>query len=90
MPGQPTLVLDVAHNPHSVAALAQNLDQMGFFPRTFAVFGAMRDKDLGAILARMLPLVDDWQFTDLPMPRAASADELADALAARSAGGAGA
>ena len=56
--GQPTLVLDVAHNPHSVAALAQNLDQMGFHPRTHAVFGAMRDKDLAAILARMAPLVD--------------------------------
>ena len=30
VPGQPTLVLDVAHNPHAVAALAQNLDRMGF------------------------------------------------------------
>jgi dihydrofolate synthase/folylpolyglutamate synthase len=29
VPGQPTLVLDVAHNPHAVATLAQNLDQMG-------------------------------------------------------------
>ena len=35
IPGQPALVLDVAHNPHSVAALALNLDQMGFFKRTF-------------------------------------------------------
>ncbi|MGE0674549.1 MAG: bifunctional tetrahydrofolate synthase/dihydrofolate synthase [Methylibium sp.] len=75
--GQPTLVLDVAHNPHSVAALAQNLDQMGFHPRTRAVFGAMRDKDLPAILTRMAPLVDDWHFTDLPIPRAARAEELA-------------
>ncbi len=32
VPGQPTLVLDVAHNPHSVAALAENLDAMGFYP----------------------------------------------------------
>jgi dihydrofolate synthase / folylpolyglutamate synthase len=75
--GQPTLVLDVAHNPHSVAALAQNLDQMGFYPRTHAVFGAMRDKDLATIIARMAPLVDQWRFTDLPLPRAASAEELA-------------
>ena len=74
--GQPTLVLDVAHNPHAVAALAQNLDQMGFFPRTHAVFGTMRDKDINAILARMAPLVDHWHFTDLPTPRAARADEL--------------
>jgi len=74
--GQPTLVLDVAHNPHAVAALAQNLDQMGFFPRTHAVFGAMADKDLAAILARMAPLVDHWHFSDLPLPRAARGDSL--------------
>ena len=80
--GQPTLVLDVAHNPHSVAALAQNLDQMGFHPRTHAVFGAMRDKDVAAIIARMVPLVDSWHFTDLPLPRAARAQELAGIHAA--------
>jgi len=74
--GQPTLVLDVAHNPHAVAALAQNLDQMGYFPRTHAVFGVMRDKDIDAILTRMAPFVDHWHFTDLPTPRAALADEL--------------
>ncbi len=77
LPGEPTLVLDVAHNPHAVAALAVNLDQMGFFPRTHAVFGAMRDKDVEAILRRLMPLVDAWHFTDLPSPRAATADELA-------------
>jgi dihydrofolate synthase/folylpolyglutamate synthase len=81
VPGQPTLVLDVAHNPHSIAALAQNLDQMGFFPRTHAVFGAMRDKALAEILEKMAPLVDAWHFTDLPTPRAARADELAAVLA---------
>ena len=78
--GQPTLVLDVAHNPHAVATLAQNLDQMGFFPRTHAVFGVMADKDIAAILARMAPLVDHWHFADLPMPRAAHATDLAEAL----------
>jgi hypothetical protein len=42
-------------------------------PRTHAVFGAMRDKDLAAMLARMQPLVDHWYFCDLPTPRAAHA-----------------
>jgi len=73
VPGQPAIVLDVAHNPHAVAALALNLDQMGFFPRTHAVFGAMRDKDIDAMLTRMAPLVDHWHFTDLPTARAANA-----------------
>ena len=72
VPGQPALVLDVAHNPHSVAALALNLDAMGFYPTTHAVFGAMADKDLTPMLQRMDPLVDRWYFADLPTPRAAS------------------
>ena len=76
VPGQPTLVLDVAHNPHAVAALAQNLDRMGFHPLTHAVFGAMHDKDLSAIIQRMAPLVDSWCFTDLPTARAATAVQL--------------
>ena len=76
VPGQPTLVLDVAHNPHSVAALTANLDAMGFYPTTHAIFGAMGDKDLAPMLAKIGPLVDRWYFTDLPTPRAASAQQL--------------
>ena len=76
VPGQPTLVLDVAHNPHAVAALAANLDAMGFFPATHAVFGAMADKDIAGILKRMAPLVEHWYFCDLPGARAASAADL--------------
>ncbi|MDP2022578.1 MAG: bifunctional tetrahydrofolate synthase/dihydrofolate synthase [Hydrogenophaga sp.] len=80
VPGTPTLVLDVAHNPHSVAALAENLDAMGYYPTTHAVFGAMADKDLGAMLERIAPLIDRWHVTDLPLPRASSADALAQLL----------
>jgi dihydrofolate synthase / folylpolyglutamate synthase len=76
VPGEPALVLDVAHNPHSVAALAANLDAMGFYPTTHAVFGAMADKDLAAMWPKVAPMVDKWYFTDLPTARAASALEL--------------
>ena len=76
VPGQPTLVLDVAHNPHAVAALAANLDAMGFYPTTHAVFGAMADKDLLPMLARIGPLIDRWCFTDMPTSRAATATHL--------------
>jgi dihydrofolate synthase / folylpolyglutamate synthase len=81
VPGQPALVLDVAHNPQAVAALALNLDAMGFFPRTHAVFGVMADKDVSGIVARMAPLVDVWHCCSLPNPRAAPAAELALAVA---------
>ncbi|MBS7806556.1 bifunctional tetrahydrofolate synthase/dihydrofolate synthase [Variovorax sp. PCZ-1] len=76
VPGQPALVLDVAHNPHSVAALTANLDAMGFYPTTHAVFGAMADKDLTPMLLKLAPIVDRWYFTDLPTARAAKAFEL--------------
>ncbi|OYU31708.1 MAG: bifunctional tetrahydrofolate synthase/dihydrofolate synthase [Comamonadaceae bacterium PBBC2] len=76
IPGEPVLVLDVAHNPHSVAALAENLDAMGFYPTTHAVLGVMADKDLLPMLQRVNPLIDRWYFTDLPVPRAAKAADL--------------
>jgi dihydrofolate synthase / folylpolyglutamate synthase len=76
VPGQPALVLDVAHNPHSVAALTANLDAMGFYPTTHAVFGAMADKDLTPMLLKLASIVDRWYFTDLPTSRAAKASEL--------------
>jgi dihydrofolate synthase/folylpolyglutamate synthase len=82
VPGQPTLVLDVAHNPQASAVLALNLDQMGFFPCTHAVFGAMRDKDIDGLIGPMAPLVDRWYLTDLPLPRAAKAADLAAAVGA--------
>ena len=80
VPGRPTLVLDVAHNPQAVAALARNLDQMGFHPRTHAVFGAMRDKDLDGMLRHVAPLVDHWHLAALPLARAADPTELAAAV----------
>ncbi len=76
VPGQPTLVLDVAHNPHSVGALVANLDAMGFYPTTRLVFGAMADKDLDTMFARIAPLADRWYFCDLPLPRAEKAANL--------------
>ena len=83
IPGQPTLVLDVAHNPHSAAALAANLDAMGYYPTTHAIFGAMADKDLAPMLAKLSPIIDRWYFTDLPTARAATAHDLCSQWAAQ-------
>ncbi len=81
MPGRPTVVYDVAHNPQAASALAHSLDGMGFHPYTLAVFGAMRDKDIEGIVAPMLGRVDRWFLCGLPLPRAASATHLASVLA---------
>jgi dihydrofolate synthase/folylpolyglutamate synthase len=78
--GQPAIVLDVAHNPHAASTLARNLDQMGFYPRTHAVFGAMADKDLEGLLRPLVPLVDAWHLCALPTPRAASPTAIGEVL----------
>jgi len=80
LPGRPAVVLDVAHNPHAAATLAQNLDNMGFHAYTYAVFGSMLDKDIAGVISHMKAKVDHWCICDLPLPRAASADHLAQAL----------
>jgi dihydrofolate synthase/folylpolyglutamate synthase len=82
VPGQPVLVLDVAHNAQAAGALAASLDQMGFYPRTLAVFGVMADKDIAQVVAPLRPLIDAWFVTDLPIARAARADALVRALVA--------
>ncbi|MDI1260167.1 bifunctional tetrahydrofolate synthase/dihydrofolate synthase [Aquabacterium sp.] len=85
IPGQPTLILDVAHNPHAAATLAANLDQMGFSPQTHAVWGAMADKDLAGMVAKLTQVIDAWYCCELPTDRAASAAQLADVVRAISA-----
>jgi dihydrofolate synthase / folylpolyglutamate synthase len=80
LPGQPTIILDVAHNPHASAALAQNLENMAYHPYTIAVFGAMADKDIDGVLKPMMDKIDFWYFCDLPTARAASAESLARRL----------
>ncbi|MCD6672844.1 MAG: bifunctional tetrahydrofolate synthase/dihydrofolate synthase [Burkholderiaceae bacterium] len=82
LPGVPTVVLDVAHNPHAVAHLASNLDSMGKGGRNYAVFGVMRDKDVDAIIAAVKDRFDAWFVTDLPGTRAASAAWIAERLQA--------
>ncbi|GAA5235753.1 bifunctional tetrahydrofolate synthase/dihydrofolate synthase [Verticiella sediminum] len=81
VPGQPTQILDVAHNPHAAAVLAQNLDNMGFFPYTYAVFGMLADKDVDAVIAHLAGRIDHWVCVDLPGPRAMPAAELARRVA---------
>ncbi|MDM5178357.1 bifunctional tetrahydrofolate synthase/dihydrofolate synthase [Massilia sp. DJPM01] len=86
LPGRPTVILDVAHNPHAASALAQNLGNMGFHPYTYAVFGIMQDKDIDGVVAPMAPHVDHWCVANLPSPRSADPQTLAATLAALPAG----
>ncbi|HEY1610909.1 MAG TPA: bifunctional tetrahydrofolate synthase/dihydrofolate synthase [Paraburkholderia sp.] len=80
LPGKPSIVLDVGHNPHAAAVLAQNLGSMGYFPYTYAVFGSMRDKDIAGVIGQLKGEIDHWRVSTLPGPRGASAEQLETAL----------
>ena len=79
-PGEPQLLLDVAHNPQAARVLAAGLGAMPCAGETWAVFGILRDKDIAAVIAAMRGVVAHWLPCSLPGPRGASAAELAAAL----------
>jgi dihydrofolate synthase/folylpolyglutamate synthase len=80
LPGRPTVVLDVAHNPQAARVLADGLGSMAFHPTTWAVFGMLRDKDIAGVVHAMKHRVDRWLPATLDGPRAASAADLVNAL----------
>jgi dihydrofolate synthase/folylpolyglutamate synthase len=82
LPGQPAVVLDVAHNPQAARVLAANLGDMGFHRNTWAVFGMLGDKDIDGVIDALRERVTHWLPCTLEGRRAASADSLASRLRA--------
>lgn len=74
-------VLDVAHNPAAVEQLVETLQTQPIEGKTLALFSAMADKDIAAMLASVVPVVDAWFLAEQPdNPRAASASDIAGIL----------
>jgi len=80
LPGRPTVVLDVAHNPHAAQVLSAAARAMGYHAETRAVFGMLADKDIAGVVAAMKATVDQWYVATLPGPRGGSAAALAATL----------
>jgi len=81
LPGQPTVVLDVGHNPHAAAHLRESLDNMGFFPYTHCIFGMLADKDAVAVVNAFKDRVDHWHLVPLEGERGRSTEQLVQQLA---------
>ncbi|MGL5948471.1 MAG: bifunctional tetrahydrofolate synthase/dihydrofolate synthase [Aeromonas sp.] len=77
----PAVWLDVAHNPHSAAYLAQRLQALPGTGRRLAVVGMLKDKDIAGTLAAVAPLFSAWYLADLGGERGASCAQLAADLA---------
>ncbi|MNV06559.1 Bifunctional protein FolC [compost metagenome] len=77
----PRLILDVAHNPHAAAYLAERLKSLPKTGRVLAVIGMLHDKDIAGTLACMESVVDCWYCAPLEGPRGASAEQLMEHLA---------
>jgi len=82
LPGRPTVVLDVAHNPHAARALAAALGAMGFHPQTFAVFAMLADKDVHGVVEALRPRIDGWYVAGLPGARGGDPARMRDAVIA--------
>ena len=76
LPDGRELVLDAAHNPAGATALASYLHSLRG-PKPTLVFGAMRDKDVDAMLTVLLPAFGRMIVTRPSNPRAADPEELA-------------
>jgi dihydrofolate synthase/folylpolyglutamate synthase len=77
LPGQPAVILDVAHNPQAAEALAQTLGEHPCPGRTHAVFAMLRDKDAAGVVAELKDRVDRWYLAATSGPRGMDARTLA-------------
>ena len=74
---RPTVIVDAAHNPHGIAALADTLRESFAFDRTYGVVAVLADKDGEGILAGLSGIIDEVVITQTRSLRAADADALA-------------
>jgi dihydrofolate synthase / folylpolyglutamate synthase len=77
---RPLVVLDGAHNPDAMTALAQALPETFRWNRLHAVVGMFGDKDVESVVGILAPLVDAGYACASSSPRAAPADRVTVAM----------
>jgi dihydrofolate synthase/folylpolyglutamate synthase len=73
---QPTVVLDVAHNPASFRKLRETLEKSFDFKRLLLVFALHKDKDADGIAKEFAPIVDYVFLPAIDSPRIRPKEEL--------------
>ena len=72
----PTVIADVAHNPHAAESLAHNLASTPCAGKTLAVFGMLADKDIAGVIMATEAEIDSWYLADIHTARGAKAQDL--------------
>ena len=76
----PTIIVDVAHNPQAAQSLAHNLQKMPCTGKTLAVFAMLIDKDINGVVSAVKSQIDAWYLADIEALRGAKAFDLQVAL----------
>ncbi|MEW6132464.1 MAG: bifunctional tetrahydrofolate synthase/dihydrofolate synthase [Pseudomonadota bacterium] len=82
--GPVEVVLDVAHNPQSARALADNLGSDPAKGKSWAVFAMLADKDADGVIAALAGCFDAWFVAGLGGGRGRSGESLAARVRAQS------
>lgn len=77
IPGDVPRILDVSHNPHAVALLANYLLKNPVRSKTYAVFSMLADKDISGTLDVIEKHIDHWHIAPLSVPRGIDKNTLA-------------
>jgi dihydrofolate synthase / folylpolyglutamate synthase len=72
----PSIIVDVAHNPQAAQSLAHNLQASPCAGRTLAVFAMLADKDVEGVISAVAAEIDVWFVADIDNARGAKASEL--------------
>ncbi len=73
---EPTIMLDVAHNPHAAGYLQQQVAARYAGKTVHAVIGMLHDKDIESTIKELTKVVTHWYPASLTGPRAATAEDI--------------
>lgn len=79
-----SLILDGAHNPHAMRALVETWKASYAGTKPCCIFAAAEDKDVGAVLELLAPMVGRWVLPVVQSPRIAAPLVMADAIKSHS------
>lgn len=78
---QPTVILDVAHNPHAAAYLAERLRNFPIKGRYLFVIGMLINKDINGTIEQLKDLNGEWYCCGIQAgPRSSKAEDIAQYL----------